>query len=297
MARVSVLLQIALLSKLIFSRVFVEHGKMEMIDLPDGLAASEANKIAERLGLVSGGRTLDVATAGGGFIDTLMKTLKTYDSFVGIDYCASDASRKEMESAKKRFEGKPVRFFEMNAENLRFEDESFDTVCMSHSLHHLANINKVLTEMKRVLKKGGNFILQECYCDGDQTKAQKTDEREHEWEARIDSLLGVTHNKTLTRQRIMDIASSLKLRELEVFDSTHPVECLFCKRKHECEDPKNQTTFHDSIKDIDNTIKRIENYPDLETRNRLREEGERIKKAVVEYGVSSPSYLFIIGEI
>jgi len=268
---------------------------MEMEDLPKGLSSSNASKIAKRLGSVSGGRILDVATAGGGFIDTLMKALKDYDSFVGIDYCASATSKKEMESAKKRFEGKPVRFFEMNAENLKFEDESFDTVCMSHSLHHLASIGKVLAEMKRVLKKGGNFILQEAYCDGDQTEAQKADELEHEWEARIDSLLGITHNKTLTKQRIMDIASSLNLRELEVFDSTHPIDCLFCKRKHECEDPKNQARFHNSIKEIDDAIKRIENCSDLETRNRLREEGERIKETIAKSGSASASYLFVIG--
>jgi ubiquinone/menaquinone biosynthesis C-methylase UbiE len=268
---------------------------MQMEDLPKGLASSNASKIAKRLRSVSGGRILDVATAGGGFIDTLMKTLKDYDSFVGIDYCASAASRKEMQSAKKRFEGKPVRFFEMNAEDLTFEDKSFDTVCMSHSLHHLANIGKVLVEMKRVLKSGGNFILQECYCDGDQTEAQKADELEHAWEARIDSLLGVTHNKTLTRQRIMDIASSLKLRGLEVFDSTHPVECLFCKRKHECENPKIQATIHDSIKDVDDVIKRIEGYSDLEIRNRLMEEGERIREIIGKSGLARASYLFVIG--
>jgi ubiquinone/menaquinone biosynthesis C-methylase UbiE len=263
--------------------------------LPKGLASSNASKIAKRLRSVSGGRILDVATAGGGFIDTLMKTLKDYDSIVGIDYCGSAASKKQMESAKKRFEDKPVRFFEMNAENLKFEDKSFDTVCISHSLHHLANIDKVLAEMKRVLKNGGNFILQECYCDGDQTEAQKADELEHAWEARIDSLLGVTHNKTLTKQRIMDIASSLKLRELEVFDSTHPVECLFCKRKHECEDPKIQATIHDSIKDVDDVIKRIEGYSDLEIRNRLMEEGERIKETIRKSGLARASYLFVIG--
>lgn len=269
---------------------------MEMEDLPKGLASSNASRIAKRLGLVSGGRILDVGTAGGGFIDTLMKTLKDYDSLVGIDYCASAASKKEMESAKKRFEGQPVQFLEMNAENLDFEDGSFDTVCISHCLHHLGKISKVLAEMKRVLKNGGNFVLQEVHCDGDQTEAQKADELEHEWEARIDSLLGVTHNKTFTKQRIMDIANSLNLRELEVFDSTHPIDCLFCKRKHECEDPKNQATFHNSTKDIDDAIKRIENYSDLETRNRLKEEGERIKKTIEQSGSAPASYLFAIGK-
>lgn len=105
------------------------------------------------------------------FINTLIKTLKSYDSFIGIDDCRSDESKKNMESAKKRFEWKAVQFLEMNAENLEFEDDSFDTVCISHALHHLASINKVITEMKRVLKKGGNFILQEVYGDGEQTEA------------------------------------------------------------------------------------------------------------------------------
>ena len=267
-----------------------------MEDLPKGLASSNAGKIARRLSSVSGGRILDVATGGGDFIHTLMKTLRSYDSFVGIDYCPSTSSRNEMESAKKRFEGKPVRFIEMNAENLKFEDESFDSVCVSNSLHHLANIDRVLTEMKRVLKKGGNFMLQEVYCDGDQTEAQKADERRHEWEAEVDSLLGITHNKTLTKQRIIDISNSLKLKELEIFDSTHPVDCLFCKSRYDCEDPRHQTVLDKSIRDIDNIIKRIENIQDLRTRKRVREEGEKIKEAIEESGSSPSSYLFIIGK-
>jgi len=267
-----------------------------MEDLPEGLASSNAGEIAEKLGSISAGKVLDVGTAGGGFIDTLIKTLKTYDSFVGIDYCPSDESEKDMEAAKKRFEGKAVQFLQMNAENLRFEDESFDTVCISHSLHHLADISTVMTEMKRVLKKGGNFILQEVYCDGEQTEAQRADELEHEWEARIDSLLGITHNKTLTTQEISDIANGLRLSEIEIFDSTHPVDCLFCDRKHECEDPRNQATFHEVIKDIDDGIKRIENHPDLPTRMPLMEEGKKVKEAIAEFGASPASYLFIIGK-
>jgi ubiquinone/menaquinone biosynthesis C-methylase UbiE len=265
-------------------------------DLPKGLASSNAAKIAQRLGTISAGRALDVGTAKGGFIDTLIKTLKAYDSFIGIDCCPSDESKKGLESAKRRFEGKAVQFTEMNAENLEFENESFDTVCISHSLHHLANLNQVMTEMKRVLKKSGNFILQEAYCDGEQTEAQKADELEHEWEARIDSLLGITHNKTLTRQRIRDIARCLKLTEIEIFDSTHPVDCLFCERKHECEDPRNQATLHQITKDIDDAIKRIQNHPDLQARTRLIEEGEKIKKAIAESGAASASYLFVIGK-
>ena len=80
-----------------------------MEDLPKGLASSSASKIARRLRSVSGGKILDVATASGDFIDTLINTLKDYDSFVGIDHCASPDSKKAMESAEKRFEGMPAR--------------------------------------------------------------------------------------------------------------------------------------------------------------------------------------------
>lgn len=263
---------------------------------PERLASSNAGRIAQRLASVSGGRVLDIATAGGGFIDTLMKTLRDYESFVGIDYCASATTIKEMESARKRFEGKPVQLLEMNAGHLKFDDGSFDTVCLSHSLHHLANIDAVLVEMKRVAKKGGTFLLQEAYCDGPQTEAQRTDEREHEWEARIDSLSGITHNKTLTQQRIIDIVNGLKLEGLEIFDSTHLVDCLFCKRKHECEDPKNQAAFHQSIKDIDDAVQRIVTYPDPETRDLLVEEGKKIKEAIAKHGSAPASYVFVIGK-
>ena len=273
-----------------------QKGRLYMNDLPKGLASSNAAKIAERLGVISAGRVLDVGTAKGGFIDTLMKTLKAYDSFIGIDYCPSDESKKDMEAAKKQFEGKAVQFLQMNAESLELEADSFDTVCISHALHHLAGISKVMTEMKRVLRKGGNFILQEAYCDGEQTEAQKADELEHEWEARIDSLLGITHNKTLTRQEIRDIAHGLKLSEIEILDSTHPVDCLFCERKHQCEDPRNQATLHQITKDIDDAIKRIENHPDLEARMRLIEEGQKIKEAIAESGAASASYLFVAGK-
>jgi ubiquinone/menaquinone biosynthesis C-methylase UbiE len=182
---------------------------MDFEDLPSGIASSNAVRIARKLGTISGGRVLDVGTGGGAFIDTLIKTLKGYDSFVGIDYCPSESSREDMESAKKKFEGKPVSFLEMNAENMDFDDDTFDTVSISYSLHHLSNVDKVMAEMKRVLRPGGTFILQEVCCDGDQTEAQKADKLQHEWGAKIDTLLGITHNKTFARQRILDIVRSL----------------------------------------------------------------------------------------
>ena len=86
---------------------------MDLENLPNGLAISGALEIRERLKLVSGGRILDIATGNGEFIDTLMKTLKDYESFIGIH-----SSKEEIAVAKKRFEGEPIEILEMNAEVL-----------------------------------------------------------------------------------------------------------------------------------------------------------------------------------
>ena len=263
--------------------------------LPKGLRSSEAPKIAKRLGSVSGGRVLDVATGQGGFIDTLINTLKDYESFTGIDNCASHDSADEMREGRVHFREKPVEFLEMNGECLGFEDGSFDTVCISYALHHLDDVQAVLTEMRRVLRPGGRFVIQELYCDGDKTKAQRVDELEHEWGAMIDNLLGMTHNKAFTRQHIVSFANDLGLKDLEVFDSARPLDCLFCDKKQLCEDPKNQAEFHDSMRRIDETYDRIKDYPDPEIRSQIKEEGEMIKKEIAKWGSAATSYLFIIG--
>ncbi len=183
-----------------------------MEDLPKGLANSGAKEIKNGLMKISGGKVLDVATESGDFINTLMKTLKEYDSFVGIDISA-----KELKSAIKEFKDKPVKFIEMNAENLVFEDNAFDTVSISHSLHHLADIDKVLSEMKRVLRPDGYFILQEMYSDGEQTEAQITDTLQHYWGSKIDSLMGITHNKALTKQKIIEHVDNIGLKGIKTF--------------------------------------------------------------------------------
>jgi SAM-dependent methyltransferase len=200
-----------------------------------------------------------------------------------------------MESAKKRFQGEKVSFLEMDAACLEFEDASFDTVCISYSLHHLADVDAVLKEMKRVLRVGGHFIIQEPYCDGDQTEPQKVDMLQHEWWARIDTLLGVTHNKTFSREKIMSFVNSLELRGLEVRDSTRPVDCLFCDKRDECEDPKNKTAYLDLVKGIDDDLRRLVDYPDEAVRSHLREEGEMIKQMAAKHGLAPASFLMVVG--
>ena len=157
------------------------------------LEASGAREIARCLSVITGGKVLDVCTGKGAFIETLMKTLNSFDSFVGVDIDQDDLTK-----ARERFMGQPVQFLMMDATNLQFDDASFDTVCIANSLHHLDDIPRVLAEMNRVLKPGGHFIVEEMYQDGEQSEAQRTDILEHHWTAKIDRLQGISHKETLT---------------------------------------------------------------------------------------------------
>jgi len=262
----------------------------DLENLPRRLAASSAVEIRARLGSISGGKVLDVATGSGDFIDTLMKTLRNYDSFVGIDIL-----KKDLESAEKRFRDRPIKLMEMNAESLEFTNDSFDTVSMAYSLHHLARIDKVLAEMRRVLKPGGNVIIQEEFCDGKQTEAQKTKVLQHAWDAQIDSLLGKTHKATFTKHRIREAIDNLLLEPVEIFESTHPVRCLFCEKKFKCDDPKSEKEIDSPLKEIEDNLKRLKEVADLKARVRLEKLGEELKERNRKFGNANPPILFAIG--
>lgn len=260
-----------------------------MENLPERLRTSGAIEIRKKLEGISGGRILDVATGSGDFINTLMKMLNNYDCFVGIDI-----SRKDLESAEKRFEGKPVKFLEMDAEYLKFEDNSFDTVCTGYSLHHFADIDRVLAEMKRVLRPDGHFLVQEEFSAGEQSEAQKTDILRHHWDSEIDSLLGIVHHKTFPKQKIQDIMNSLQLTKLQTYESTYAVRCLICDKKFDCE-VKGEVTIDQFAKEIDDNLRRLDEKVDLQVLERLRTEGERLKERMRKYGVANASNLFLIG--
>jgi len=258
--------------------------------LPKYLAASGAVEMRTRLSRISGGKVLDIATGTGDFINTLKKTLKNYDSFVGIDILA-----KDLESAKKRFRDQPVELLEMNAESLEFSNNSFDTVSMAYALHHIDKVDKALAEIQRVLKPGGNLIIQEELSDGNQTEAQKTNLLQHTWDAEIDTQLGKTHKPTLTKHEITELVSNLQLEQVEILESTHPVKCLSCEKRHKCEDPKEERNIQDQIKEIDDNLKRLQEIADPRIRTKLQEKGEELKKRNRNFGNANPSTLLVIG--
>ncbi|MCK4445135.1 MAG: methyltransferase domain-containing protein [Thermoplasmata archaeon] len=258
---------------------------------PEDLTDPEAERAAKRLSSISGGRVLDVATGDGTFIQTLMKSLKDYESFIGVDISA-----EKVESAREGLKEEPVEILEMNAESLEFENEHFDSVCISYSLHHMVRLDEVLAEMNRVLKPGGHFIVTESYSDGNQTEAQRTEIASHRWDAEIDSLRGTPHKKTLRRDEIKEALGNLGLAEIEIFDSTQSINCLLCDRWSECSDPMNKEGIEKSIKGIERNLGHLKEVEEPETRSRLKREGEELKERIRRTGTSPACNLLFIGK-
>ena len=235
----------------------------------------------QALGAISGGRVLDIATGHGNFVQLLVDSLVSFDEIVGID-----ASERAIEAARSAFEGENIHFARMQAEKLDFEDNCFDTVSLSASLHHLANIPGVLAEAERVLKPGGHFVLAEMHRDG-QTEAQLTFVYLHHWAAAVDSALGILHNSTLARDELLACAASLNLDEIRCYDYSETDS-----------DPMDERRIAALDGMIERTLARVKETPDLEAANRatLIGRGEQLYWQLHDLGAQREPILVLTGQ-
>jgi SAM-dependent methyltransferase len=81
------------------------------------------------------------------------------DSFVGIDI-SDVAIEQAKQSALHKEKAGSIRYFLMNAEELDFEDNSFDLICGIAILHHL-DLEKAYREIARTLARDGAAIFLE----------------------------------------------------------------------------------------------------------------------------------------
>ncbi|MHA1314120.1 MAG: class I SAM-dependent methyltransferase [Candidatus Helarchaeota archaeon] len=84
-------------------------------------------------------------------------------AFIGKKIIGIDISESGIEVAKKQKRENNLNnidFFVMDAEEMSFDDNSFDVVCGTGILHHL-NIKNAIKEIKRILKSDGTAIFLE----------------------------------------------------------------------------------------------------------------------------------------
>ena len=156
------------------------------------------------------GRLLDVATGGGFFAEWLADTMQNCTDITGID-----KHEWPHDAEPNVFDRPNAQYVPMDAHQLDFEDARFDTVAISHSLHHMINSAAVLAEMMRVLKPDGNLIVQEMVRDN-LTEEQQTHMLMHHWWAAVDRARGLTHNETFMRQELLDLIGATTLVQYRI---------------------------------------------------------------------------------
>jgi demethylmenaquinone methyltransferase / 2-methoxy-6-polyprenyl-1,4-benzoquinol methylase len=101
---------------------------------------------------------LDIAT-GTGDLAIAMSRLKV-DKIVGLDLSNGmlEVGRKKIQEAKL---DQLIEMVQGDSENLPFEDNSFDVITVSFGVRNFENLEKGLSEINRVLKPNGKFIVLE----------------------------------------------------------------------------------------------------------------------------------------
>lgn len=99
----------------------------------------------------SGKRVLDVG-CGDGFLALQLK--KNFKEVYGVDVNEIDLAIARRINPKKQ-----VHFIKASATNLPFKNEFFDVVICTDVIEHIKEDEKVVSEVRRVLKKNGTLII------------------------------------------------------------------------------------------------------------------------------------------
>ena len=230
----------------------------------------------ELLSGINGGRVLDIGCGSGQFIEILIQSFGSFDSVTGVD-----VDESVLEESGMKYQGESYRFLKASTQSLPFEDGSFDFVTISKALHHVENDRQALNEMKRVLKQGGYFLINEMIRDG-LSASQQSHLLYHHLRSEIDQLLGVSHNTTYFRSDLLDLIYSVGLEDLVVTEY-QPEE----------PSPKDPANVDEYIDRMTSWLDEIAAGPERENYNKRM---VVLQEHLLENGISRPTQIIALGK-
>ncbi len=126
-----------------------------------GLLTIVGEELAEAAEILPGDRVLDLACGSGS--TTIPAARRAWGNTVGLDYVPELLERGRERAECERVE---VEFVEGDAQNLPFEDASFDVVLSSFGVMFAPDQQQAADEMLRVCKPGGRIGMANWVPDG-----------------------------------------------------------------------------------------------------------------------------------
>ncbi|HMU28119.1 MAG TPA: bifunctional demethylmenaquinone methyltransferase/2-methoxy-6-polyprenyl-1,4-benzoquinol methylase UbiE [Solirubrobacterales bacterium] len=141
-----------------FDRISGVYDRMNRV-MTAGLDQSWRARAAERARLEPGMKALDLCCGTGDLALMLAERVGPEGEVTGADF-----SRPMLDIAleKAKSEGlRQARFKWADALDLPFEDESFDALTIAFGARNLADLDRGISEMRRVLVPGGRLVILE----------------------------------------------------------------------------------------------------------------------------------------
>jgi len=224
---------------------------------------------------IDGGRILDVGCGSGQFTEVLTGSLNSFESLTGID-----VAEEYLSEARGKFPGNQYEFLVASSLKLPFEDETYDLVAISKALHHVEDPRACLQEMKRVLRQGGYFLINEMHKD-ELTEAQRSHMLYHHLRSEIDNVLGISHHQTFHRDDLISLVDGLELQDRVIMEFSP--------------DPSNAKDS-DHIKDftrkMDEWFLQLDGHPEKE---KFSNRADDLKTRFRKLGIARPPQMVFLG--
>lgn len=135
------------------------------------------------------------------------------DGFVyGID--VSDGMLKKAEKNAAKLGVTNVKFVKSELEDIKIETETVDLIISNCTINHAMDKHKTWSEIERILKKSGRFVVSDIYSIGEVPEEYRTDP-----EAVAECWAGST-----TKQDYLDTLIKIGFKDIEIIEESTPYE-------------------------------------------------------------------------
>ena len=140
-----------------FDTISKEYDSLNRV-ISFGIDIKWRNKVVEIIGKTNPETILDIATGTGDLAISLTKT--SAKKIIGLDISKGMLSVGRKKIEKLNLNNK-IEMVLADSEEIPFEDASFDAITVAFGVRNFENLEKGLSEIYRVLKTGGIFVVLE----------------------------------------------------------------------------------------------------------------------------------------